>query len=112
MKILLATLLWLTAPVVLGATASWYGEELRGHLMANGKPFNPNNMTCATWFFPLGAKLEVTAGKKSVVVIVTDRGPAKRLVAQGRVIDLSKAAFGKLADTRKGLVTVNIKRMK
>src|SRR6185312_5105499 len=93
--------------------ASWYGEELRGKLMANGKPFNPDKLTAASWFYPLGTRVRVTIrspviGQRSVMVTITDRGPAKRLVEQGRVIDLGFAAFQKLAEPDLGLVEVTV----
>jgi rare lipoprotein A (peptidoglycan hydrolase) len=50
--------------------------------------------------------VRVTSADSSVVVIITDRGPAKRLVRQGRVIDLSAAAFRRLAGAELGLVEV------
>lgn len=91
-------------------TASWYGPELQGELMANGKKFDWRKMTCASWGYPLGTKLGVSnkANGRSVVVTVTDRGPAKRL---HREIDLSKAAFAKIADVKKGLVNVEVTRL-
>jgi len=89
-------------------TASWYGEEHRGKLMANGRPFNPDALTAASWFHPLGTRLRVMSGDSSVVVTITDRGPARRLVRQGRVIDLSAAAFRRLAGPELGLVEVMI----
>jgi len=82
-------------------TISFYAEAHHGRLMANGRPFNMHAMTTASPSLPMGTKLRVTAGGKSVVVTVTDRGPAKRL---NRVLDLSKAAFAKLAPTGRGLV--------
>jgi len=93
--------------------ASWYGEELRGRLMANGKPFNPDKLTAASWFYPLGTRVRVTmrspeSEPRSVLVTITDRGPAKRLVEQGRVIDLGFAAFRKLAEPDLGLVEVTV----
>jgi rare lipoprotein A len=90
--------------------ASWYGEEHRGLPMANGKPFDPDALTAASWFYPLGTYVVVTHDDRSVVVRITDRGPAKRLVAQGRKIDLSHAAFAKLADPDLGLIAVTIKK--
>ena len=82
--------------------ASWYGEEHRGKLMANGKRFNPDKFTAASWFYPLGTKVRVTLAssaepRRSVVVTITDRGPAKELVRDGRIIDLSHAPFRRLA---------------
>lgn len=93
--------------------ASWYGEELRGNLMANGKPFDPGKLTAASWFFPLGTRVRVTIRSaefepRSVLVTITDRGPSKRLVKQGRVIDLGLAAFQKIAEPDLGLVEVTV----
>lgn len=89
-------------------TASWYGSECAGKLMANGQPFDPAKLTCAAWRWPLGTRLRVSFGQKSVVVFLTDRGPARRL---NRVIDLSEAAFKQLADPKLGLVEVNITKL-
>jgi len=93
--------------------ASWYGEEHRGKLMANGEPFRPEKLTAASWFYPLGTKVRVStksaAGvSRSVLVSVTDRGPARDLVRDGRIIDLSHAAFSKLALPGSGLVAVSV----
>ncbi len=95
------------APTLAGM-ASWYGYEHFGDAMANGKPFDPEAMTCACWDWPLGTELRVEsrATGKSIVVTITDRGPARRLREQGRIVDLSRGAFAKLADTRDGLTAV------
>lgn len=92
-------------------TASWYGYELAGKPMANTKPFNPEAMTCASWFYPLGSILVVKHQNRSILVTVTDRGPAWRLVRQGRVIDLSLGAFRRLANPRQGLIAVKVERL-
>jgi peptidoglycan lytic transglycosylase len=91
--------------------ASWYGEEHRGMLMANGRRFDPDKMTAASWFYPLGTRVRVTVNSpnfepRSVLVTITDRGPARRLVHEGRVIDLTHAAFQKIAAPDLGLATV------
>jgi rare lipoprotein A len=90
--------------------ASWYGEEHRDLLMANGQRFDPDKLTAASWFFALGTKVVVTHADRSVVVEITDRGPAKRLVQEDRKIDLSRAAFAKLASPNLGLIDVTIRR--
>ena len=77
--------------------------------MANGKRFNPDKFTAASWFYPLGTKVRVTLASpsespRSVVVTITDRGPAKEFVRDGRIIDLSHAPFKKLAPPQLGLV--------
>jgi rare lipoprotein A len=94
-------------------TASWYGEDHRGRLMANGKKFNPDRLTAASWFYPLGTKVRVTLNSanrnpRSVLVTITDRGPAKELVRDGRIIDLTHAAFKRLGHPAIGLVAVTV----
>jgi rare lipoprotein A len=107
----LATAVLLCCLTAKGADkASWYGEERRGMLMANGKRFNPDKLTAASWFYKLGTKVVVTHAGHSVVVEITDRGPARYLVSQGRKIDLSHAAFLRLATPDRGLIAVNIQK--
>ena len=88
--------------------ASWYGSAHHGRTMANGKPFNMHAMTAAMWDVPLGSKFRVTRGGKSVVVTITDRGPARRL---HRVIDLSRAAAAKLGMIDAGVARVCLSRI-
>lgn len=90
--------------------ASWYGENHRGKLMANGERFDPSKMTAASWFCPLGARVRVSLKDpaRSVVVTVTDRGPARSLVREGRIIDLAQAAFEHMARSSIGLVAVTV----
>jgi rare lipoprotein A len=90
--------------------ASWYGEKQRGLPMANGQRFNPDKLTAASWFFDFGTMVVVTHANRCVVVEITDRGPTKRLVHQGRRIDLSRAAFAKLADPDFGLIDVTVRK--
>lgn len=89
--------------------ASWYGEQHRGQPMANGHRFNPDKLTAASWFFPLGTKVVVTYDDRSVVVEITDRGPARRLVKRGRTIDLSRAAFAELSPPEVGVIDVTVR---
>ncbi len=91
--------------------ASWYGESHRGRLMANGKRFDPDKLTAASWFYPLGTKVRVSLrnpdqAARTVTVTVTDRGPAHELVREGRIIDLARAAFKRLGHPDLGLVAV------
>ena len=90
--------------------ASWYGEKHRDMPMANGQPFNPDRLTAASWFFDLGTKVVVTHANRSVVVEITDRGTARRLVNDGRKIDLSRSAFAKLDNPDLGLIDVTVRR--
>lgn len=89
--------------------ASYYGSYHHGKTMANGDPFDMYDMTCAHKTLPFGTKLRVTNinNGKSVEVIVTDRGP----YVKGRVIDLSKGAFKKIAPIDIGITKVEIEEI-
>lgn len=89
--------------------ASWYSraDEHINDRTANGEVFDDRSMTCATWDYPFGEKLLVinALNGRWVVCRVNDRGPAKRL---GREIDLTKSAFKKISDLKRGLIYVMI----
>lgn len=59
----------------------------------------------ASWHYPLNSFVRVTnlENGKTVVVKITDRGPAKRL---NRVIDLSKKSFSQISNLKNGIVKV------
>lgn len=111
MNRLIGMLLLLTGSTCSGAICSWYGGELAGEFTANGERFNPKAMTCASWFHPFGTWLKVSHNGRTVVCRVTDRGPRWDLVRKGRRIDLSRAAFARLANPDVGLIRVTIKEM-
>ena len=117
-SILLLGLCGFIEAVETSGQASWYSkascqkEGTSGVKTASGKVFDENADTCASWFYPFGTKLRVTYKNKSVIVVVTDRGPSKKLVAKGRIIDLSKGAFEKLAPLSKGVIQVTIEEEK
>jgi rare lipoprotein A len=92
--------------------ATWYGDAERGKRMANGQPFNPDAFTAASWNFPLGSRLKVVYGNKSVEVEVTDRGGARAFMQFGKVVDLSHAAFARLEKPAVGTIRVKIIREK
>jgi len=89
--------------------ASWYSKTDRNinERTASGEKFNDQELTCASWDFPFGEKLLVidTLNGKWVVCRVNDRGPGKRL---RREIDLTKAAFRRIASTGRGLIIVAV----
>ena len=87
--------------------ASWYGEELQGHLTANGEHFDMNTLTCAHRTLPLGSLLRVTnlRNHRAVLVRVNDRGP----VPGDRLLDLSRAAAQRIGIA--GLARVRIERV-
>ena len=90
--------------------ASWYGRELAGRATANGEPFNPAGLTAASWYHRFGSRVKVYNPKngRTVVVRINDRGPNKRL---GRIIDLSKGAFRKIAKLSKGTTVVCLSKV-
>lgn len=103
-----------TREIIVGV-ASWYSKESPGirPTTANMEIFDDTDMTCAMWGVPFNQHLKITnlSNGKSVTVRVNDRGPHKRFVEQGRVVDLSKAAFAKIAPLHEGLVQVKVELM-
>ncbi|WP_026703717.1 septal ring lytic transglycosylase RlpA family protein [Flavobacterium soli] len=77
------------------AHASYYHDKFNGRRTASGTKFSNDKYTAAHRKFPFGTKLKVTneISGKSVVVVVTDRGP----FTKGREIDLTKKAFMEIA---------------
>jgi rare lipoprotein A len=82
--------------------------------MANGYPLRDSMLTCASWDYKFNTRLRITNqnNQKNVEVIVTDRGPARRLYAQGRIIDLSRRAFSEIADLKSGVIPIRIEVIK
>jgi rare lipoprotein A len=79
--------------------ASYYGTELAGQPTASGEPFNPYGFTAAHNTLPLGTRLVVFYGGRSVEVVVNDRGP----YTGGRELDLSQGAAEYLGLTYAGV---------
>jgi rare lipoprotein A len=79
--------------------ASYYGPELAGQPTASGEPFNPYGFTAAHRTLPLGTRLIVSYGGRSVEVTVNDRGP----YSGGRDLDLSQGAADYLGLTYSGV---------
>lgn len=96
--------------------SSWYSRNDPGinKRTANNEIFNDQAMTCAMWGVRFGQRLKVTnlENGKHVVARVNDRGPHDRFLREGRVIDLTKAAFRKISPTKKGLIKVRVELYK
>ena len=92
--------------------ASWYGSPRYGeHLArrtASGELFRPAGMTAASHTLPLGSRIRVTLGRRTVVVRVSDRGPAEWT---GRQLDLSRGAAAALGMIAAGVAEVSIQRI-
>lgn len=89
--------------------ASWYSKtdkKIKPET-ANGEKFDDKKITCASWDYPFGERLLVihTLTGKWVVCRVNDRGPKKSLY---RAVDLTRAAFEKIANPKKGLIWVTV----
>jgi len=98
--------------VVRVGKASWYSERDPGirPRTANNEIFNDEGLTCAMWGVPFNQRIKVTNldNGKSIIVRVNDRGPHKRFVRNGRIIDLTKSAFQQISSTKKGLINIQI----
>lgn len=87
-------------------SATYYHPSLAGRIKANGRPYNPNAMTAASNHYRLGTKVKVINRRtgKSVIVTITDR-------CGNCSIDLSRAAFSRIAPLKQGRVAVKIVRL-
>ncbi len=90
-------------------TVTWYGGKFNGNYTYSGEKFDMNKMTAASNHFPIGTKLKVTNKEngKSVIVRVNDKGAMSKYT-----IDLSKAAFKRIADLKTGVIDVKVKVIK
>ncbi|MBS9721711.1 septal ring lytic transglycosylase RlpA family protein [Tianweitania sp. BSSL-BM11] len=85
--------------------ASWYALTSK---TASGERMDASKMTAAHRSLPFGTKIKVTnrSNGKEVVVRINDRGP----FIKGRMLDLSKAAAGKLGFIGKGHTKICIEK--
>ena len=83
--------------------AAYYSTDYSGRT-ARGDTYDPTKFTAAHRSLPFGTRLRITdpRSKRSVVVVVNDRGP----FSKGRVLDLSLAAAKALHMTGRGLLKV------
>ncbi len=95
------------APRVQVGVASWYGPGLAGRKTTSGIRYNPQRLSAASRSLPLGSVVKVTNlhNRKSVRVVVNDRGPQPR----SRIMDLSQAAAARLHMLGRGIARVRIR---
>ena len=86
--------------------ASFYADKYHGRTTASGERFSQQAATAAHLDLDFGTRVKVTnlANNKSVVVRINDRGPYVR----GRIIDLSRDMFKKIADPKVGVIDVSM----
>lgn len=84
--------------------ASWYGIQFHQRKTASGERFDMSALTAAHKTLPFGTRVCVRSlvNGSEVMVRINDRGP----YAQGRVIDLSRAAAERI-----GLIGLGIKQV-
>jgi rare lipoprotein A len=90
--------------------ASYYARKLHNRKTASGELLNNGAMTAAHKTLPFGTEVLVknVNNGKSVTVRINDRGP----FVKGRIIDLTRAAFLKIANLDKGVAKVEIRVVK
>lgn len=84
--------------------ASYQDYSLAGAVTASGEPFDPEGYTAAHRTLPLGTRLLVSYGGRSVRVTVNDRGPR----TAGLDLDLSLAAAREIGLTDPGIAPVRV----
>lgn len=105
-----STVQYRTDPSLVGYTehgiASYYAMKFQFRKTASGERFNQLALSAAHKTLPLGTKVRVTnlENNRSVTVRINDRGP----FIDGRIIDLSRYAFSRIGDTKRGLLNVRI----
>lgn len=89
--------------------ASWYGPGFHASTTSNGERYDMYAMSAAHKTLPLPAYVQVTnlRNGRSVVVRVNDRGPFK----DGRIIDLSYTAAGRLDMLKDGTTFVEVRAL-
>jgi rare lipoprotein A len=95
-----------STPMVHTGEASWYGPGFHGKKTASGEIYDQGKLTAAHRTFPLGSRAKVThlENGRSVEVEINDRGP----YANGRIIDLSRAAAKVLGIVEDGTAAVRV----
>lgn len=86
--------------------ASYYSDSYHGRKTATGERYDKNKRTAAHKTLPFGTKVRVynPANKKSVVVVINDRGP----YIKGRIIELSRKAALEINLIKVGVAKVEL----
>lgn len=88
--------------------ATWYGKAYHGRRTSSGERFDRHALTAAHRTMPFGTRLQVRHGGREVEVRVTDRGPQ---AWTGKDLDLSEAAFARLAPLTLGVLKVEVREV-
>ena len=95
-----------SATDAMSGNAAWYGRKFNGRKTASGQHFNAAALTAAHPSLAFGSRVKVTNtnNKRSVIVVINDRGPS----TPGRIIDVSQAAAKRLGFPRAGTADVTL----
>lgn len=90
--------------------ASWYGPGFHGLQKAQGEIYDQYAMTAAHRTLPLPTIAKVTnlANRRSIIVLIDDRGPFEY---KGRIIDLSVSAAKELGIHARGIERVRVQAL-
>lgn len=85
---------------------SYYSSKFNGRKTSSGAVFNNQKFTAAHRTLPFGTKVRLTnpQTQASVIVEVNDRGPFSKV----KEIDITQAAFKKIAPLQVGLLRVDM----
>ena len=86
--------------------ATFYSDSFHGKKTANGERYNKHELTAAHRSLPLGTVVRVTnlSNGRHLLVRINDRGPGKKKL----ILDVSRAAAGKLNMIRRGVASVQV----
>src|SRR5215470_16951781 len=90
--------------------ATFYSSYFDGRLTASGSIFDGAKALAAHRSYPFGTVVRVTClrNRRSVNVVIVDRGPYGKNHREGAIIDLSRAAAQKLGIISRGQARVKL----
>jgi rare lipoprotein A len=90
--------------------ATFYASYFDGRVTASGRIFDEEKAMAAHRSYPFGTVVRVTClrNRRSVNVVIVDRGPFGKNHREGAIIDLSRSAAEKLGIIRRGQAPVKL----
>jgi rare lipoprotein A len=87
-----------------------YASRFEGRKTASGVIFRKDEPMAAHRTYPFGTRVRVTylRNKRSVIVVIVDRGPFGKNHKEGAIIDLSPSSAKKLGMVKAGQARVRI----
>ena len=90
--------------------ATFYASRFDGRMTASGRVFDGDRAMAAHRSYPFGTVVRVTClrNRRSVNVVIVDRGPYGKNHREGAIIDLSRSAATKLGIITRGQARVKL----